>query len=337
MQSKLNGNAKISLADFSQKKELAELWAEAFGDSEKFIASFLDAYMIPEYNVPVVLLDGKIISMLYLIEFNLYSNDEIAGGCAYLFAAATKKEHRGKGYMSELVRYSVALCGDRGFEAVFLFPQNRDNKLFDLYSRFGFENIYGAKKITGKSIGARIARPQNLSDYRLTEKDITDVEVFDGLYDSYVEFTAKQALAPVKDRLFYFRCASSYLNPGAAENSETEAYFAVLENNVEKFCYVFYKKYKNNYYLDDIILAECSDSKEANEKKYAEITEILPDFLLDSNSGGGVNFDIYVPVLSADNAEDCVPLAMLLPLSDKTRDIRDSLEHPVYINMFMNV
>ena len=45
----------FSLADFSHKRELAELWAEAFSDGEKFISSFLDAYMIPEYNVPLVI------------------------------------------------------------------------------------------------------------------------------------------------------------------------------------------------------------------------------------------------------------------------------------------
>ena len=67
----------ISLADFSHKKKLTELWAEAFGDDEKFIESFLDAYMFPEYNVPIAVMDGKIVSAFYLVDFPLYSNTKL--------------------------------------------------------------------------------------------------------------------------------------------------------------------------------------------------------------------------------------------------------------------
>ena len=137
----------ISLADSSHKKELTELWVEAFGDDEKFIASFLDAYMIPECNVPIAVADGKIASALYLIDFALYSNQKNLGDCAYLFAAATKKEYQNNGYMSKLVSYSAKLCQNRGLKAIFLFPQEQNQKLFDFYSKFGFKSIYGAEKI----------------------------------------------------------------------------------------------------------------------------------------------------------------------------------------------
>ena len=312
---------RISLADFSQKQELAELWAEAFGDDENFISSFLDAYMIPGYNVPVVLdNNGKIISVLYLINFELYSNTESLGYCAYLFAAATKKEYQNKGCMSELIKYSKELCRNRGLKAIFLFPQNQNQKLFDFYSKFGFENIYQAKKITGKSNAKKIN-----FEYKLEQKDIKNVNIFDGLYNSYAEYTARQELAPLKDRLFYFKCAASYLeNP---ENSENKAHFAVFENNVAKFCYVFYKKYKNTYYIDDIILPEYN-------KNYEETVELLADFIL--NSSGGVNLEMTVPALSFSDSQNIL-LAMILPLTEDIRNITGSLKAPVYINMFMNI
>ena len=125
----------IELANLSHKQELTELWSETFGDGEKFISSFLDAYMIPEYNVPIVVENKKIVSALYLVDFDLYSETQVLGSCAYLFAAATKKGCRNKGYMSALVKHSAELCANRGLKAVFLFPQAQNEKLFAFYSK----------------------------------------------------------------------------------------------------------------------------------------------------------------------------------------------------------
>ena len=323
--------SKIILADFTHKKELINLWLEAFDDGENFVKSFLDAYMIPEYNVPVVVEEsGEISAALYLVDFELYSNTKLLGCCSYLFAAATKKEHRNKGYMSELIYYSEELCRNRGLKAIFLFPQNQ--KLFNFYSKTGFKTIYSAKKITRNS---KTTSENNLSDLKLVNKDITDTKIFDNLYDSYVEFTAKQELSPMKDRLFYFKCASSYLN--IPENSEIKAYFAVLENNVEKFCYVFYKKYKNTYYIDDIIIPEYGNTEENINKKdgkYNKTVELLSDFIL--NLGNDINLEITALPQNCTDGEN-IPLAMILPLSDTVSDITDNLKSDVYINMFMNI
>jgi len=336
---------KITLADFSHKNQLAELWAEAFGDDENFIASFLDAYMIPEYNVPVVLdknrNNGKIASALYLIDFDLYSDTKVLGQCAYLFAAATKKEYRNKGYMSKLIEYSSELCKSRGHKAIFLFPQDKNQKLFDFYSKFGFKDIYAAKKITFGLGGKKTKR--DLTGFKLENQDITDAGIFDGLYNSYAEFAIKQELAPIKDRFFYFKCASSYLD--VSENPDIKAYFAIFQHNfeqyVEKLCYVFYKKYKNNYYIDDIIIPEYNNIHNVTSKKPAEIAELLSDYLLNSsdninNNINEINIEINVPPESFSDSKN-IPLAMILPLSDDINNIISNLKKPVYINMFMNI
>jgi len=311
---------KIELANFSHKQELTKLWREAFGDDEKFISSFLNAYMIPEYNVPVAVENNKIVSALYLVDFDLYSETKLLGGCAYLFAAATKKSCRGKGFMSALVKYSAGLCANRGLKAVFLFPQAQNAKLFGFYSKFGFETIYAAKKITHKSCAQK-----KFPGFKLERKDIADVDVFDGLYDAYAAFTSRQTLAPMKDRLFYFKCASSYLE--TPENAETKTHFAVFENNVEKFCYVFYKKYKNTYYIDDIILPDPN-------KNFAETAALLADYILNSGDDD-ITLGMNVLPTSKTDGEN-VPLAMLLPLTREVKNIAANLKLPVYINMFMN-
>ncbi|MCL2816096.1 MAG: GNAT family N-acetyltransferase, partial [Oscillospiraceae bacterium] len=209
------GNIDIALADYSHLSGLKELWVEAFGDDEPFIASFLKEYMIPGHNAPAAIVEGAVVSALYLLDFPLYSKGQILGDCAYLFAAATKQEYKNRGYMSALVGYAAELCQSRGQHAIFLFPQGGDPKLFDFYSRFGYRSVYAAKKITRRP--PRRPAP----GFRLTQEDIADPAVFGRLYGAYSEFTAGQPLAPKKDRLFYLRCAASYLE---AENAR----FALL-------------------------------------------------------------------------------------------------------------
>ena len=338
----LNPNEKISLADFSHKRELTELWIEAFEDDEKFIKSFLDSYMIPEYNVPVMIADGKIASAFYLIEFELYSNMKSVGTCVYLFAAATKKEYQNRGYMSKLIGYAAELCKNRGLKAIFLFPQSES--LFSFYARFGFESIYQAKKIKLNNICYDTKKDfKDFSRLSLKEYDITDTNIFDELYKSYVEFTAKQDLAPLKDRLFYFKCASSYLDTSEnkfaifeRKNDENSENDTNRENNVEKFCYVFYKKDKNTYYIDDIIISEYIKIRTNMEKKFEETADLLADYILSQGNGMVETVEINVLPTSFSGSQN-VKTAMILPLSDSIAGIVKNLKSPVYLNMFMNM
>ena len=298
----------IALAELAHRDALAALWAEAFGDSEAFISSFLEAYMIPGHNVPAVISGGEPVSALYLLDFPLYSYGKAIGDCAYLFAAATKEGHKRQGHMSELIGYAAGLCREMGQKAIFLFPQNP--KLFDFYAKFGFETVYAATKTRGKG-----------SPFGLAEKNIADPGTFERLYGAYAKFSAGQALAPLKDRRFYLECARAYLDDGG--------HFAapdwINEHNSEKFFYVFYKKYKNIYYIDDIIPIE--PTKEGFGDAAAALAEVF------SGADPGAGFEMTLPPLPGKST----PLAMLMPLCEEVREIIRGLEAPVYINMFMNV
>jgi len=323
---------QIKLADLSHKQELIEIWREAFGDDEDYISGFLGEYLIPGYNAPVIINNGKIASALYMIELELYADKRVVGKCAYLFAAATRESERGRGYMGELIRYAIELYKKRGFYAIFLFPQEGDESLFRYYAKFGFEPVYGAKRVNYSPIneprtddtpfkkmelrsdGNRELR--NIS-FRLVNHDIVKPEIFAELYQAYTEFTVRQSLSPLKDKLLYYKCASSYLD-------EPDRHFGVFENNVEKFCYVFYKKFENNYYIDDIIMAECKKTREFNET-----VRLLTDYILSLGCG----LEINMPPESFDDNK----LAMILGLSEDIKYIIKGLDSPVYLNMYMNI
>ena len=167
----------------------------------------------------------------------------------------------------------------------------------------------------------------DLTGFRLVNHEIDNVDIFDGLYKSYAEFTARQSLSPMKDRLFYFKCASSYL-------SEPGRYFGVFEreinNNVEKFCYVFYKKFENNYYIDDIIIAEYSELR-GSAVDFGEVAGLLADFILNS----GDNIRLEMNILPEDFGD--TKLGMILGLNERVENIVEKLKSPVYLNMFMNI
>ena len=159
---------------------------------------------------------------------------------------------------------------------------------------------------------------ERIEGFRLINHEINNVPVFDGLYNAYREFTAGQVLSPLKDRLFYFKCAVSYLD-------EPDRYFGVFEretkNNVEKFCYVFYKKFENNYYIDDIIV----------KQDFKVTAELLTDYILSLGDDTGLEINIL--------PEDCKDdkLAMILALDKQVEDLVGNLKSPVYLNMYMNI
>lgn len=113
------------------------LWKEAFGDSEEYINFFLDTHkgctLVPLTE------NGELVSALYLIDGTLNNVDGF-----YLFAAATFKAHRSKGYMAKLLKLAQETAKQNGRSFIALVPAEKS--LFDYYSRFGYKTAFYAKK-----------------------------------------------------------------------------------------------------------------------------------------------------------------------------------------------
>lgn len=78
------------------KRVITALWQEAFGDSEKEIAFFLENARYAECFA--IEEEGKTVAMLFLVDCRLNGNEG-----KYIYAACTAKNQRGKGYMSRLL------------------------------------------------------------------------------------------------------------------------------------------------------------------------------------------------------------------------------------------
>lgn len=118
-------------------EQAVSLWHEAFGDNEEYIRFFHDEHrscyclMLSEGN--------ELVSALYLIDGELCSRKGY-----YLFAAATFKKFRGRGYMAQLLKKAEAFAKQSGRSFIALVPA--EPSLFDYYSRFGYKASFYAQK-----------------------------------------------------------------------------------------------------------------------------------------------------------------------------------------------
>ena len=123
--------------NINKKEECRRLWKEVFGDSDEFIASFINLFYNEE-NMLCIEQDGKLLSMLHIIPFELNGSK-----VAYIYAVATDADARGKGYAGKLIRHAIEKAQSKGYKAIFTLPA--DDMLRDFYSKFGFKGRYAIK------------------------------------------------------------------------------------------------------------------------------------------------------------------------------------------------
>lgn len=121
--------------------ECREIYEEAFGKEDK---DFTDALFKNCFKYCKVLRkDGKAVSMLFLLPCELLKENE-KQDAYYLFAAATKKTERGKGYMKELIEE----IKKDGRTSVFLRPAEKG--LIKFYENLGFKTLKAVNSSKGK-------------------------------------------------------------------------------------------------------------------------------------------------------------------------------------------
>ncbi len=111
------------------KEQALSLYKKVFHeDSEDFAKTFTDKYF--DKSCRVIEKDGKIVSMLYLLDCKVFDG-ETTYSAFYLYAAATHPDYRNRGLMSKLI--SSVLKEDK---VIVTKPAN--DELFSFYEKFGF-------------------------------------------------------------------------------------------------------------------------------------------------------------------------------------------------------
>lgn len=123
----------IEFATINDKKELFSLWQMTFLEDSQVIENFFQN-VFPTVVTPVIKIDGKIASSLFLLPCTI---GRFNGKCVY--CAMTKYDFRGKGYMKQLLDFSYDYCKEDNLDFLFLVPA--EESLFDYYAKCGFEKF----------------------------------------------------------------------------------------------------------------------------------------------------------------------------------------------------
>ena len=122
-------------------KQALNLYKTAFpNDSDEFVQEFMDRYF--ENNCRYIIKNGKLVSMLFLLEGSITANNKTYPAY-YLYAAATHPEYRRQGLMAELICKVKEETNQKGF---LLATKPANKSLYEYYGKFGFKTVFYSKK-----------------------------------------------------------------------------------------------------------------------------------------------------------------------------------------------
>lgn len=120
-------------------KSIMEIWYQSFKGEKEFTDYFFNN--LYDYKNSIVLEEnGQVVSTLQRIPYYI----ENVGKVMYIYGACTLPEHRGNGYMKELLNVCEELDLKQKIKASILIPQSKS--LFEFYKKFGYEPCFNLKK-----------------------------------------------------------------------------------------------------------------------------------------------------------------------------------------------
>lgn len=118
----------VTLAKQTDLKQLMNIWKVVFGDSDQLIEEYYHHVFSPDDTL-VYRVEEEPVAILHMIPDT--DNKRV-----YYYALATLPEHRGRGYMTDMMEYGAKLAEERGFGEIFLIPAGES--LFAYYRLHGF-------------------------------------------------------------------------------------------------------------------------------------------------------------------------------------------------------
>lgn len=134
---------RIQTAEYGMRDALIALWLEAFGGSEEEAIAFFRCGWQPQTTL-VAEEKGRILSALHMLPCQMLAASGERVPAHYIYAAATGKAYRSKGYMGALLEEAARLGEARGEYASVLLPG--EASLYRYYHRFGYRTVFGVRE-----------------------------------------------------------------------------------------------------------------------------------------------------------------------------------------------
>ncbi len=131
---------RIDYPQEAQIPQLRALWLEAFADDEAFLDAFF-ATAFASDRCRCVTENGQLGAMLYFLDCRLEGRP-----MAYLYAIATARACRGRGFCRSLVEDAKSHLKALGYQGLLLVPG--DENLRQMYGKMGFSDATGIREWT---------------------------------------------------------------------------------------------------------------------------------------------------------------------------------------------
>ncbi len=171
----------IRFAKSSDRHALENIWRNGFHDGESTIKDFFTK--CEGLFECLVYTDGEnAVAAMYIFDCAFCRSDGEYKS-AYLYALSTLPEYRGKGIMTELVKYAEAYLAEKGYDYIFLAPS--ENSLCGYYERLGF-SVCDLKKLADIPSDCIFDMPTEIKllsvseFYELRKNTFTDYVRFEG-------------------------------------------------------------------------------------------------------------------------------------------------------------
>lgn len=162
------------------KKQALNVYMTAFPeDSKKFATDFINRFF--KNCCRYIIKDGKLVSMLFLLDGSL-ENGEESYPVAYLYAAATLPLYRGQGLMSELIEKAKKETAEKG---KILITKPATESLYSYYERFGFERRIFKKEYSLSDIpinGDKLSAEEYMNLRKQFLRELPHIELEDREY-----------------------------------------------------------------------------------------------------------------------------------------------------------
>lgn len=206
---------EIRYGNDKDKIKAEYIWKECFTDSENEIRFYFDELYRKENFLLMDDGEKEIRASLHENPYEMIMNDEKLSSF-YIIAVAVSPQYRGRGYMGELIRYSLRNAREKGHDFVFLSPINTE-----IYRKYGFGYISSLEKY---SISME-AIPFDRIDRAYEIKKVSNEK---NLYADLIEVYNKK----MKDNFAYLKRDEDYYRRALKEmeNENGDIYIFYLEN-----------------------------------------------------------------------------------------------------------
>lgn len=266
---------EIRYGNDKDKIKAEYIWKECFTDSENEVRFYFDELYRKENFLLMEDGEKEIRASLHENPYEMIMNNEKLSSF-YIIAVAVSPQYRGKGYMGELIRYSLRNAREKGLDFVFLSPINTE-----IYRRYGFGYMSSLEKY---SISMENIPFERIDRAYEIKKVSEEKNLYEDLIEIYKEKMKNSFVYLERDENYYRRALKEM------ENENGDIYIFYLENKAAGYISLY--KREGSIEVRELFGLD----KKVIESMFAFIKthkEYYPELIIKAPVNSNMNFYIH--------------------------------------------